>query len=148
MWLNGPEFLYHPIVNAFNESLNITVRPPEFQQELSSNTSTILADQNIPKIKLFDVITFNNLKNKANRQHLIRNKYLMSSKINEVKRLLFLDNQVAICNGNKYSDVTRNLNLKHDKSGVLSLHSRFKYMNIPFDMKTPAFIDTNHKLAE
>ena len=49
MWLNGHGFLYHPIKNAFNKSLNITIGPPEFQQEHSSNTSTLLAVQISPK---------------------------------------------------------------------------------------------------
>ena len=46
------------------------------------------------------------------------------------------------------SIATRNLNLKHNKSGELRLYSRLKNMNILFAMKTPVFIDTNHKLAE
>ena len=61
----------------------------------------------------------NNCNNKANEHHLIRNKHLTGSEINEAKRLCFLDNQVVICNDNKYRDATRNLNLKHDKNGML-----------------------------
>ena len=99
--MNGPEFLYHPIVHAFKELLNITVGPPEFQQNLSNNTFTLLDLQNSLKvignvidIKIFNdylkllrvtgyVLRFvNNLKIKANEQHLIRSKYLRSSEIN------------------------------------------------------------------
>ena len=44
----------------------------------------------------------------------------MSREINKAKGLWILDNQTAICN-DKYRDVTRNLNLQHDKWCVMFL---------------------------
>ena len=141
--VNVVEFLYHPIVNAFNESLNVTVRHHEFQKEISTNTSTLLAVQNSPKVivNIIDIKIIDYLKllrvtayvlrlRKPNEQHIIRNKYLTSSEVNDApKRDLFLDNQATICNG-KYRDVTTNLNLKHDKIRGLRFYSRFKNLNI------------------
>ena len=53
-WLNGPEFLYNPIVNT---ACNVTVEPPGFQLELSSNTLTFVVVQTDPKGRELEMLS-------------------------------------------------------------------------------------------
>ena len=83
----------------------------------------------------------------APKETLITSKYLIATEINEASRLWILDNQNTIV-GDKYDNLKVNLNLQRDSDGLVRSYSRLKNAKIPFDTKSPIFINREHKLAD
>ena len=165
IWFNGPTFLYNQNSLQFDEDFNDAMKDPQYVEEIRNNNVvlTVMKENNCLIGNVIDISKFNdylkllrvtgyvlryvsNLRRKRNNEALVKSKYLSAAEINDAKRAWIKDNQSNLV-GEKYNELKLNLNLQRGEDGLIRSYSRLRNASVPFDAKTPIFIDKDHKLA-
>ena len=159
----GPDLLRNSLSYNLNEESCDVINLPELREinvlitvspEISYIGDIIDITRFNDLMKLFRITAYvlrfcYNMKSKLNRNSLRNTRYLVSSEINEARRTWVIDNQKDFnLNDSSMKQLKVNLNLKYDESGIIRSYSRLKNAVMPFETKSPMFIQRNHKLAE
>ena len=168
LWWHGPSFLMSSndtTDKEFDDSYDVNI--DLFQEEIlcrkvlvatvEKNETFIDSIIDINKysdfLKLLRVTSLvyrfvDNLKKKVSKKSVILCKYVTTNERRNAKLLWLKCNQYYLLKENDFQSLKRNLNIKIDENGLYRTFSRFKYANLPYDVKAPVVLCKSHKLAE